>query len=911
MQGLRIDDQFKSVFDLKRSEAVSEGSFGCVLKVPVLDSRTLFGGSEFIALKVQLPFEEIDVESTAEEALLTREISQTRDPGLKNPFIALTYDTYSISASDTTYETIIRITQNRCPRFNKLLTSTRDAVGSDLEWIDFVKRLKKTRERGDTISASDLSTESLGKWRFYEEQTELNTSLIVIELEFIGGGTLKDFTYGTKDIPFEVQLKAVMLQLTFGMYSLQREFNLLHKDIKPANILYSTNERRNLTIRSDSDNLHVIALNGSTPHIFISDFGVSEKVSGSAPVKDWVTGSPLYNAPTLLLIGPLDSTDVSVKSLPERGPDSDVWMLGNMLVALALHGWKMPPNVLGLDTFSFSTVSDLFRADFRERNIKPYQVPVDFAKRILERASATSPFVQRQVKMGNIKPVQVVKLIALCQFQKFMGHEFIPSPEDRKLGNSCYSLSPIAAIIADNEEKIMETGRSFILNNTNDQNIFEMAVSYIRTRLGEDGFEFIKSHLGWMPKQRRVSPFDPYEHGAYLAQSIEHKFFDELRTTRGIGIVYGYDTPVPKPKQYEPLLVLGKTLDDKNQPRLYIAKTDTTKRVAIYSGSTNLPICGHRIERGKLVRWLEQLKESDQHVCPVCEFSSPLRRRRRTTFSIDEREYQSRKRICEREGMRNPLYADLNLTNLGEVANGTRITVVDDSVLCGGTKSRFLERVLESEHFRQYREYLYVSNPYGGAQIALAVAVIHINSSKKGGIKKRAVIFVNEKKRDAPFVRIVEYLKEKIGRDWIDIRYESLPYNALSTYSHEHGETSVVLKPGFDYEESLLEIERLGSRIKEATRVQFDEVWVAAGSGTLVRGLQRSQLGKKYYALDVIGARPPTGNAIDIPHNQPFEEPVAPEDSPPFLSASRYDAKLWQHVKNREGKGELLLWNVM
>ena len=70
-------------------------------------SSEQYNDSQFIALKIQLPTEQI--KNATKEALLNYEISNTRKPGFKNPLIPITYDAYFIRPSDDIYENTIKI----------------------------------------------------------------------------------------------------------------------------------------------------------------------------------------------------------------------------------------------------------------------------------------------------------------------------------------------------------------------------------------------------------------------------------------------------------------------------------------------------------------------------------------------------------------------------------------------------------------------------------------------------------------------------------------------------------------------------------------------------------------------------------------------------------------------------------
>jgi hypothetical protein len=89
-----------------------------------------------------------------------------------------------------------------------------------------------------------------------------------------------------------------------------------------------------------------------------------------------------------------------------------------------------------------------------------------------------------------------------------------------------------------------------------------------------------------------------------------------------------------------------------------------------------------------------------------------------------------------------------------------------------------------------------------------------------------------------------------------------------------------------------------------------DEVWCAAGSGTLCRALKRAWPRAHHVAVAVGRNIPPKDveGAELIRYPKPFEY-TAPQ--PPFPSDPHYDAKAWQIATARRRAGRrLLLWNV-
>ena len=92
--------------------------------------------------------------------------------------------------------------------------------------------------------------------------------------------------------------------------------------------------------------------------------------------------------------------------------------------------------------------------------------------------------------------------------------------------------------------------------------------------------------------------------------------------------------------------------------------------------------------------------------------------------------------------------------------------------------------------------------------------------------------------------------------------------------------------------------------------VRPDEVWCAAGSGVLARGLAMAwpnasrhvvQVGRKLSANDVAGAKI---------HEYPKPFGWAIKKQPPFPSDPHYDAKAWEYCMKHKGSGVVLFWNV-
>jgi hypothetical protein len=120
-------------------------------------------------------------------------------------------------------------------------------------------------------------------------------------------------------------------------------------------------------------------------------------------------------------------------------------------------------------------------------------------------------------------------------------------------------------------------------------------------------------------------------------------------------------------------------------------------------------------------------------------------------------------------------------------------------------------------------------------------------------------------------------------------------------------QTGALLAPfGFDMPEAIQAIARAARYIG----IQPDEVWCAAGSGVLARGLAQAwpnarrhvvQVGRSLSANDVAGA---------TIHEYPKPFGWAIKKQPPFPSDAHYDAKAWELCVKHKGLGVVLFWNV-
>ena len=171
------------------------------------------------------------------------------------------------------------------------------------------------------------------------------------------------------------------------------------------------------------------------------------------------------------------------------------------------------------------------------------------------------------------------------------------------------------------------------------------------------------------------------------------------------------------------------------------------------------------------------------------------------------------------------------------------IWVVRDDLHPGGTKARFIGRVFDG-----VQEAVYASPPEGGAQTALA----HVARA----LGKKATIFVAQ--RAKPHARTLE--AARLGAKVVPVSpgYLTVVQSRARQYCRESGASLIPF--GADIPGGIEAI----AAAALATGLEPDEVWCAAGSGVLARGLALAwpkarrhvvQIGRELAPKDVAGAR--------------------------------------------------------
>jgi threonine dehydratase len=217
------------------------------------------------------------------------------------------------------------------------------------------------------------------------------------------------------------------------------------------------------------------------------------------------------------------------------------------------------------------------------------------------------------------------------------------------------------------------------------------------------------------------------------------------------------------------------------------------------------------------------------------------------------------------------------------------LLVVRDDLYPGGTKARFIAGLFEDA-----REVVYATPAEGGAQTALA------ECARQAG--KRLTLFVARRARPHPRTLMAKRLGAVIVQ--VAPGYLKVVQARAAAYAAEKG---ALLAPfGIDTPEAVAGI----AAAARATGIEPDEVWCAAGSGVLARGLAAAwprarrravQIGREVKPAEVAGAE------IFV---HPLKFGQACKEAMPFPSDPYYDAKAWQTAKARHEAGLVLFWNV-
>jgi hypothetical protein len=216
------------------------------------------------------------------------------------------------------------------------------------------------------------------------------------------------------------------------------------------------------------------------------------------------------------------------------------------------------------------------------------------------------------------------------------------------------------------------------------------------------------------------------------------------------------------------------------------------------------------------------------------------------------------------------------------------VWVVRDDLYPGGTKARFCARFFEGAD-----EVVYASPCEGGAQFALATV--------GRALGKRVTIFCA--KRKTPHPRSVQ--AKQLGAQVLQVSPGYLSVVQARSRSYAQATGARLLPFGLDTVEATETIAQVFSKV-DLIALGVREVWCAAGSGMLARGLLASMPPHLRLQPVAVGREvEPVGPVQPVRAPWRFEQ-VCPV-SAPFPSDPHYDAKAWALMPKAEGA---LFWNV-
>lgn len=193
------------------------------------------------------------------------------------------------------------------------------------------------------------------------------------------------------------------------------------------------------------------------------------------------------------------------------------------------------------------------------------------------------------------------------------------------------------------------------------------------------------------------------------------------------------------------------------------------------------------------------------------------------------------------------------------------VLVVRDDLFPGGTKARFLPVLFDG-----LDEAVYASPAEGGAQAALATVARQLG--------KRATIFVAQRAR--PHARTLE--AARLGAKIVPVApgYLSVVQARAREYCSRAGAALVPF--GVDMPEAVVAI----AEAAKAIGIVPDEVWCAAGSGVLARGLATAWPTARRHVVQVGRALTPAEVAGATIHIYPAPFGREAKSKPPFTSAA-------------------------
>jgi hypothetical protein len=227
----------------------------------------------------------------------------------------------------------------------------------------------------------------------------------------------------------------------------------------------------------------------------------------------------------------------------------------------------------------------------------------------------------------------------------------------------------------------------------------------------------------------------------------------------------------------------------------------------------------------------------------------------------------------------------------------SNIDVLRDDTLPGGTKSTFLHLLLDlKKHY-----FVYASPVYGGFQIALAAYCKSIG--------KQAVIFCP--KRKTPFINSLK--AKEAGAVVYQVPYGYLSNCQSKARDFAAAHNAQLLNFGADYPAAINSIAERMQAVTAWLKKEPDEIFCAAGSGTLLKGIIQGTANAVIYAVQVGADLKLSLQGIDrvkiLKYHKPFE--AESKAKAPFPSCTNYDLKAWEYCLQYKKTGSTFFWNVL